>query len=103
MKRMSKERMFKQKVENELGNKFFSLKGTKKYDKVNLSIDDSDFFSFDIKEINEDNSTDADHHAHQNQVVFGSDDESDNSASAAVNRVRESVGGTDIMNSLFSP
>ena len=101
MKRMSKERLFQGKVESELGKKFFSLKGTQKYDECNVSLDDSHCFFFNFKATSENNSTE--HDANQNQLVFESDDENDDNSRAAVTRNRESIGGTCLMDCLFSP
>ena len=90
---MSKESIYRRKVENELGNKFFCLKGTKRYDDCNLNRNDSDCYHFQ-------NTTQ--HMAESNDsgcIILESDEEE----AQQVGSHRQSMGGTDVLSGLFSP
>lgn len=96
MRRMSKDREYQRKVEDELRNKFFSLQNTQKYIECNANVDDSHCYHFKLKNYV------ADVNEKTDGIVFA-DSDTDDEQQQAQRKQRDSMGGTDFFSVMGSP
>ena len=116
MQRMSKERVYQEKLKSELENKFFCLKDTQKYNEQrNANLNDLHCYTFNCPQSNENenesNNSMVDEHAGSSQqIVFSSDDDDDTHDGGIEteehqnnkNSKRDSMGGKDLLANLGS-
>ena len=94
MERMRKDRIFSERVEGELRNKFFCFKGVKQYEHLKSTNPDSgSWFHFDRSESVSPPVNESLNNNYEQGIVFDSDcDESDNAKKG-----RDSLGATDLL------